>query len=470
MRLSKIALLFAFMATGCQTPSVTQDNMQQSTVIDATKSIFPMEHYSQNSEEWIPSSAADYHQPVMDDATQAKYFTRLKANYFGTAPQDTSPWNEAYINQLKENGKAQTLLAHSVNEFLSPAAKYYGINFKELSLEWKNKIKENASASLPDSTAGRAIAVRETLLRSLPTIDPAFNDPRQPGEGYPFDMLQVAAIRPGTPLYIMGTSRDKAWRYVVSPAVQGWVQSDDVALTDGSFVTAWRKLSEERLGAFIKEPVSVNADGFFYFIARPGTLLPLREQAAGLLAAIPVKQADGSAQIKWVSVGQDEVAAMPLAMTRANLAGIIKSMQGKQYGWGDFNFYNDCSAELRSLLMPFGIFLPRNSTSQAKTGRVVDLSQLSVADRLSYLQKHGKPFTTLIHIDGHIMLYIGNANFAGKEVPMTYQNLWGLRTQQHPGRSIIGGSVFFPLLASYPENSDLLSPAAKPLFGLAFIE
>ena len=95
---------------------------------------------------------------------------------------------------------------------------------------------------------------------------------------------------------------------------------------------------------------------------------------------------------------------------------------------GNDNFNNDCSAELRSLLMPFGVFLPRNSAAQIEAAsRVVDLSQANTDERLRYLKEHGKPFTTLVYIPGHIMLYIGNAAINGRSVPMTYQNIWGLR-------------------------------------------
>lgn len=36
---------------------------------------------------------------------------------------------------------------------------------------------------------------------------------------------------------------------------------------------------------------------------------------------------------------------------------LMKSMSGRSYGWGNFDFYNDRSAEMRILMMPFGIFL-----------------------------------------------------------------------------------------------------------------
>lgn len=447
------------------TPAATE-----TTPVDATKSIFPLARYSQESDKWLSPAAVGYNTPVIDAATQQRHFAALKAYYFGTGEKDRSPWNPLYIDKIIATHAARDAINHVADTYLTSSAKSYGLNFRELPQSWKDAVKANITVSITDESAGRSIAVRETLLRALPTSDPAFDDPGRAGQGYPFDNLQVSAIRAGTPLYTLATSKDRAWQYIVSPTLMGWVKSDDVATVDEMFVTRWRGLAQQQLASAVREPVSVATENRFYFIARPGTILPLQQQNGQLRIAVPVKTADGKAEISWVNTEQQDFAPMPLPMTPANIARLIKSMQGKPYGWGQFNFYNDCSAEMRSLMMPFGLFLPRDSSEQAASGRVVDVSKLSPAARLDYLAKNGRPFTTLIHIDGHIMLYIGNTELDGKLVPMTYQNMWGLHTQSHEGRSIVGGSVFFPLLTHYPEDKDLTSLAAKPLFALTFIE
>lgn len=162
---------------------------------------------------------------------------------------------------------------------------------------------------------------------------------------------------------------------------------------------------------------------------------------------------------------------MSWKMTQGNIATLLKWMSGRPYGWGNYNFYNDCSAEIRSLLMPFGMFLPRNSEEQIlATSKVIDLSRENVSTRIHYLKERGKLFTTLVYIPGHIMLYIGNVAIDNQMVPMTYQNIWGLHPEVSKSRSIIGGSVFFPLLRSYSENIELISLADKAQFKLGFIE
>ena len=73
---------------------------------------------------------------------------------------------------------------------------------------------------------------------------------------------------------------------------------------------------------------------------------------------------------------------------------------------------------------------------------MVDLSQANTDERLRYLKEHGKPFTTLVYIPGHIMLYIGNAAINGRSVPMTYQNIWGLRPADSKAAALSAAQSF----------------------------
>lgn len=440
--------------------------------IDPTKTIFPLTNYPQSVDKCLPSGQ-DAQIPVIDTATQQRYFSVLKSHYFGMGADEQSPWNPHHISSLLSKGAAATRDA-SINTWLSSHSVSWGSNFRTHSDSWKQDVRNNTATPIDTAyqPSARSIAIRETLVRVLPTDDPAYGDPREAGQGYPFDNLQESSVRPGTPVYTLADSRDKRWKYVVSPTVTGWVHSEDIAGVDQQFVTEWLALAEKKLGTFIKEPVSVYENGRFYFTARPGTLLPLRiPQSSHPFVAVPVANGEGGAEIRWVGLKEGDIATMPWKMTPANMATLMKSMSGRPYGWGSYNFYNDCSAEMRSLMMPFGIFLPRNSAAQIKaTDRVVDLSKDDISTRITYLRDHGKPFATLVYITGHIMLYIGNADIDGKRVPMTYQNVWGLHTKAADSRSIIGGSVFFPILASYPENPELMSLAGKAQFMLGFIE
>ncbi len=456
-----------------QQSSVPQAAEKKSDDIDANKTYFPLGNYPQEVEHWIPATAKGNDTSLMSQAYQKKYFSRLLSKYYGIGEGDKSPWNARYIAHILKN-KPEKNRDASIRQSLLPESLSWGANFRQNTARWKDEIRNNSTGAISTvyQASSRAITVRETLVRALPTEQPAYHNPRRAGEGYPFDYLQMSAIQPATPIYILTESQDKAWRYVISPAVTGWIKSEDIATVSPAFVKQWTTLAMKNSGTFIQQPVPVHQSKQFYFLARLGTILPFEHHRSGYFSAlIPVRKADGSALIKSVYLSQDVFTAMPWPMTRTNVATLMKSMSGMPYGWGNTLFYNDCSSELRSLMMPFGILLPRNSAAQIKsTARMVDLSKENLQDRIAYLEKHGRAFTTLIYLPGHIMLYIGNSQINDKSVPMTYQNLWALRPKDIESRSIVGSSVFFPLLASYPESPEMVSLADKKEFKLGFLE
>ena len=77
----------------------------------------------------------------------------------------------------------------------------------------------------------------------------------------------------------------------------------------------------------------------------------------------------------------------------------------------------------------------------------------------------GRPYCSLVWIQGHVMLYLGpvaHSQVGGSNGFMTYQNLWGLRPRDLPDeRAIVAGSVLFPVLDHYPEAPDLRSLADR---------
>lgn len=133
-----------------------------------------------------------------------------------------SPWNSFYITALLKKSAAQARDA-SIKQFLSNGSAYWGENFRLYTSHWKAGVRGNTDTQIDNiyHASRRGIMVRESLVRALPTDDPLFNDPRQAGEGYPFDNLQMSSLRPGTPVYTLTESKDQRWQYVVSPAVTG---------------------------------------------------------------------------------------------------------------------------------------------------------------------------------------------------------------------------------------------------------
>ena len=96
--------------------------------------------------------------------------------------------------------------------------------------------------------------------------------------------------------------------------------------------------------------------------------------------------------------------------------------------------------------MPFGLYLPRNSATQASAGGAIPLVGLENSQKEATILSQGVPFSTLIWMQGHILVYVG----AYKGRPVVYHDMWGLRTFSEGGRDgrlVIGRAVVTTLRA-----------------------
>lgn len=477
--LAALALILAACATAPSTP--------QQAYTDPL-GLFPMAHYDQNVDRWIDPASPDYDTPFLTAAEQRAHWEAYLARYFGAAAHDASPWNPAFIaNRLYGDGGSDIVdlqlrrVGSYDNAGKSQRTIGYGQNYRPHTARWLDDIERNMNlqqfAQAPRYTPNaRAIATDALLVRELPTMDPSFYLHRLAGQGYPFDNLQISSVRPGTPLYVLGHSVDGAWDYVQTPDVQGWVRSSGVAAVDDAFIAAWLHRPSDAWGVVISASKAVRDEhGAFRFNATAGTVLPLvpaRSDSPSQQqyeALIPARDIDGRATLREARLSGSDIAPAPYAATPHHLAVLMKSLIGRPYGWGNMNFYNDCSSELQSIFAAFGVWLPRHSSAQMTAGELTDLSTQSPRQRLDYLVRNGKPMRTLVYIGGHVMLYLGNTTHNGAAVPLVYQDIWGLRPADNTRRAVIGGSVIFPLLLSIPEDPSLESLAATRIFQISVL-
>jgi cell wall-associated NlpC family hydrolase len=484
IRAALVSLVLALSACAVSNPPAAQP-----AYVDPIGA-FPMANYDQDVDHWIDPASAAYDSPFLSAAEQQAQWNAYLARYFGTGEHDASPWNPAYIaTRLYRQGGADIVdlqlrrIGVYDNEGKSPQTIGYGQNYLPHPARWIDDIERNMNlqqfGQAPSyRPSARAIATDALLVRELPTMDPSFYSHALAGQGYPFDNLQISSVRPGTPLYVLGHSVDGAWDYVQTPDVQGWVQASGVGSVDDAFISAWTLRPSNGWGVVVTASVGVNdTAGVFRFNATTGTLLPLARGATARASAaarlytvlVPARDADGRALIREAQLPDAAVAPAPIAATPRHLASLIKSLIGRPYGWGNMNFYNDCSSELQSIFAAFGVWLPRHSSAQMTAGDMSDLSSESPAQRLDYLMAHGKPMRTLIYIGGHVMLYLGNTSRNGHTVPVVYQDIWGMRPADNSRRAVIGGSVIFPLLLRVPEDPSLESLAATRIFQITIL-
>ena len=275
-------------------------------------------------------------------------------------------------------------------------------------------------------------------------MDASLNSPKKAGGGYPFDKWQESLLAPNEPLCVLHTSQDQGWNYVITGNhINGWVPRADIAYVTRDFMTRWQ--TGQYVTPLCDElPIQGNT---LAPLARVGQLIPLaRTQNDEVHYRVLTVASDprGVATIQVSTVAKEGMALMPLLATPRNVTRIANTLLGKPYVWGDIAGYRDCSSTLKDLFFPFGIWLPRDSGPQSKSGTFVSLKDLSNDLKEKTIIAQGVPFFSLVWWPGHIALYVGAKG--GKTY--VYNNIWGLRTRSadgKEGRAILGKIVVMPL-------------------------
>lgn len=449
-------------------------------------SLFPIEHYSQTIADWISPSDADYHQTLLTPAQQKIRQDELFAKYFGAR----SPWSADYINRVYSKSFGEDLQSAEQEKIISfdnenkpENAIQYGSNFIPHTKEWIQEIKHNMNLQQFShqiyNPMRRAIAIDNLQGRVLPTNDVSFFSHKIAGQGYPFDNLQASTIWTGTPLYILGETQDHSWSLVHTPNFIAWVKTNGIAVADKKFINNWQQQAKKQLVAITDTQIAMldSEKNAYRFTGYIGMIFPGDKFKNGIRIVIPVVDANRRAQIYHVQLSHKQAILMPYLPTPHHIVGLMNRLIGRPYGWGGMYRHSDCSAELKNLFIPFGILLPMHSTNQVDPEsfivKQVDLSKQNMDQRLAYLAKYGHKFMTIGYVGGHVFLYLGNyknPNNPKENVILTYQAMWGLKPEAADSRMIIGKSVLFPLLKSYPENPQLVPQANKAIFQLGYLD
>ncbi|SMG41160.1 SH3 domain-containing C40 family peptidase [Dethiosulfovibrio salsuginis] len=384
------------------------------------------------------SSLADL--PIMTQEEQRERYDDFKEKFYSPWSQDKSRDGRAVIEWVfGKYGPNRT----------------FGENLKPRSERWISDMKERSNLDQVDSVRSKAIALRPTSLRLMPTDSPVFLSPDLPGEGYPFDYLQNSLVHGGEPLYLSHLSRDGLWAWCDTSYASGWIKAVDLAEVDDLTAQRWMEMD---LAAVVKEgTVLRDLRGKALFRAKVGAVLPVKRRGATTLELEVPTGEKGRAVGTAAKVSMEEVIPMPLAATPWKGAFLAEQVLDEPYGWGGFLYNRDCSATTRDLMAPFGIWLPRNSRAQAQTGKAISLEGMRAEDKKRTIVEKGVPFFTLLGQPGHVMLYIGS--YRGE--PLILHNMWGIRTEENgkEGRFVVGRSV----ISTLDVGSDLPNHSAGRL-------
>lgn len=325
----------------------------------------------------------------------------------------------------------------------------YGNNLKPVDPSWIPELVVQSNYEAFSTVNEAAVTTKWMNIRVFPTQKPLYKNPALPGEGYPFDLLQNSSVAFNEPVFISHYSKDGSWVYIFTNNASGWVESDGVAVIKQeqiSFMLEKKKvfITQDRV------PLYDEAHKFVTY-SRIGMVLPL------------IKETPDDFKVLYVSkTGISEEMSIPKEVAHVgyhllNKEEIIKigsHMLRNTYGWGGMFEERDCSSMIRDFFTPFGIWLPRNSASQAKKGEILFFNGLDNSQKLALIKEKGVPFETILYKKGHVLLYIGTY----EDTVMVMHNIWGIRTidpSGKKGRVIVGKAAITTLqLGEEVENFD----------------
>lgn len=330
--------------------------------------------------------------------------------------------------------------------------KIYLENHKLASKEWFDNLIANTNFEQYNLNIKKAITLKNTNVRVMPTNSPFFYNPSLPGEGFPFDYNQNSLLKINTPLIVSHLSIDRAWAYVESHFVGGWVDINSIAFVDEGFI---KEFKTSNYFISIKEKFPIY-DPIFREYVKIGTIFPKN----GEKYIIATNDENQNAKITYIDLNSDEAEKMPIKFNSENRVKILNSLLDEPYGWGGLLNNRDCSSFTQDYFAVFGKHLHRNSKAQTTNGNYLDISNLTLEEKKDFIRKNAVPFSTLVYLKGHIMLYIGHK----ESEPLVAHNIWSIRLKDKNNqefRHIIGKATLTTLepgieLEGFKEDSNIL--------------
>ena len=370
-----------------------------------------------------------HEQRVLDNAFNRKYFEPWHINVLDI-PRDELGWEVRFVTHQKIYRLDGSLITSGTYEKWIANADYAHINTKHY----------------------KAITVCHTDLKALPTSEPFYKNPKETGEGFPFNYNQNSSLHINVPLFVSHFSKDQQWAFVRASYGFGWVKVSDLALVDAALM---RKFKNDRYAMVIKDNLHLYQNKEHISIVKVGALFPV---AGTNRYYVTSRDPKGRARLETVEVEDTHIIAnKPLPFTAQNVAMVAKEFYGEPYGWGGGYECRDCSSTTRDFLGVFGIFLRRNSSKQAQDGHSVFIGDLDKKRKKRAIIQQSEPFRSILYVPGHVVLYLGE--YQGE--PVIMHTYWGIRkkdgTKLITGRTIITSTEPGKERADVKEESKLIN-------------
>lgn len=267
-----------------------------------------------------------------------------------------------------------------------------------------------------------------------------------------FDRNQNSALDIATPIAILHTSADGFWHYGIGPTSSGWVRDKDIAFGERNEILNYLNSKNFVVSTAEKTPIMIH--GSYHDYLRMGVRLPGVMNINDMtMVLIPVRDEKGNLILSNATVKTANVHKGYLPYTQRTILTQAFKFLHAPYGWGGMYGEQDCSKFLQEIYATTGIKLPRNSTSQSNVGQAkLDIAGISKNSKYQFLRNAALAGVTIIHLQGHIMLYLGEY----KDEPYIIHTVWGASSEHYAlGRTAVTSLNFNNYLNKIDRLTDI---------------
>ncbi len=343
----------------------------------------------------------DYIETVPQNAKE--FINLMEDNTVLLAPNEITKYNERIrekadmvydIDQIHSLTK-QEILTYIQSYQLPSLPKYDG---KRLVTQKDTEtILENCNLDQVEDQENiqKGIIVKRANLKSFPTYIHFYN--KQSIEN--FDSIQETELHVNTPILILHESKDQEWNFVISPFYVGWVEKENIVPVTEEDYTFF--INNKSFGIITEASLEIENTVLDMSVKLP--YLGVVEEGYQFL--LPQKNEDGILISKLITIAKDKAHIGYLPYTKRNIYIQAFKYEGVNYSWSGMNQGVDCSSYVSNIYRSFGIFFPRNTSSQNKSvGKIISLEDQTPSQKLETI-KNNNP--ALLYQSGHVMLYLG---------------------------------------------------------------
>lgn len=219
-----------------------------------------------------------------------------------------------------------------------------------------------------------------------------------PNRNPEFDRNACTALHPGELLRVLARADAGRWLLVHAGHTAGWIRGGVSERLSEEARVAWR--SAERVWSLHDDVVTDGGTELHL-----GVSLPLVGRRDGRLVVLVPDLGD---PIEDTLAASAAVSVGPAPLQRRAVIATALDHIGSRYGWGGRGGHRDCSQFLRDLFLPYGVELPRHSSTQADAGfTTIDVAGWPADAKLAAIAEAGARGLVLEYMPGHVMLDLG---------------------------------------------------------------